>query len=208
MEPGSRYFKQVELLVQMLPLVAKQECFALKGGTAINLFVRDLLRLSVDIDLFAGKLCAALSRQHPRDLFDVFVLLSNEGITEGLLEVFLVYLVCGNRPIAEMLAPTEQNFKQSFLKDFQGMTNESISLETLQETRKQLVAEINKKMKDEHKQFLLSLKRGEPDWELLNRPELKYLPAVQWKLHNIRKMPKQKHQAALNKLEKILYGER
>lgn len=51
MEPGSRYFKQVELLVQMLPLVAKQECFALKGGTAINLFVRDLLRLSVDIDL-------------------------------------------------------------------------------------------------------------------------------------------------------------
>lgn len=26
-------------------------CFALKGGTAINLFVRNLPRLSVDIDL-------------------------------------------------------------------------------------------------------------------------------------------------------------
>ena len=35
----------------MLPHVAKEECFALKGGTAVNLFVRNLPRLSVDIDL-------------------------------------------------------------------------------------------------------------------------------------------------------------
>jgi hypothetical protein len=39
------------LLVALLPSVAKQSCFALKGGTAINLFVRDMPRLSVDIDL-------------------------------------------------------------------------------------------------------------------------------------------------------------
>lgn len=38
-------------MIQVLPFVAKQECFALKGGTAINLFVRDFPRLSVDIDL-------------------------------------------------------------------------------------------------------------------------------------------------------------
>ena len=37
--------------MQVLPFVAKQECFALKGGTAINLFVREFPRLSVDIDL-------------------------------------------------------------------------------------------------------------------------------------------------------------
>ena len=42
---------QVQLLVRMLPLIAEEECFALKGGTAINLFYRDLPRLSVDIDL-------------------------------------------------------------------------------------------------------------------------------------------------------------
>lgn len=45
------YRKQVELLIQALPHVAKEDCFALKGGTAINLFIRDMPRLSVDIDL-------------------------------------------------------------------------------------------------------------------------------------------------------------
>jgi hypothetical protein len=42
---------QVELLLRVLPYVAKEKVFALKGGTAINLFVRELPRLSVDIDL-------------------------------------------------------------------------------------------------------------------------------------------------------------
>ncbi|MFV1998603.1 MAG: nucleotidyl transferase AbiEii/AbiGii toxin family protein, partial [Acidiferrobacterales bacterium] len=51
MDPGNPFFKQISLLVQLLPIVGHQTCFALKGGTAINLFVRDLPRLSVDIDL-------------------------------------------------------------------------------------------------------------------------------------------------------------
>ena len=45
------YHKQVELLIRILPFIAEEDCFALKGGTAINLFVRDMPRLSVDIDL-------------------------------------------------------------------------------------------------------------------------------------------------------------
>ncbi len=45
------YRRQVTLLVRTLPFVAEETCFALKGGTAINLFVRDMPRLSVDIDL-------------------------------------------------------------------------------------------------------------------------------------------------------------
>ncbi|SCB51734.1 Nucleotidyl transferase AbiEii toxin, Type IV TA system [Bradyrhizobium shewense] len=45
------YKKQVALLLRALPFVTEEECFALKGGTAINLFVRDMPRLSVDIDL-------------------------------------------------------------------------------------------------------------------------------------------------------------
>ena len=45
------YRRQVALLIRVLPFVAEQQVFALKGGTAINLFVRDLPRLSVDIDL-------------------------------------------------------------------------------------------------------------------------------------------------------------
>lgn len=46
-----RYMRQVELLVRTLPYIARQDVFALKGGTAINLFYRDMPRLSVDIDL-------------------------------------------------------------------------------------------------------------------------------------------------------------
>ena len=45
------YYKQVQLLLQLIPYVSKEECFALKGGTAINMFIRDMPRLSVDIDL-------------------------------------------------------------------------------------------------------------------------------------------------------------
>lgn len=51
MDRTSSYYKQVQLLVQLLSLIAEENCFALKGGTAINLFVRNLPRLSVDIDL-------------------------------------------------------------------------------------------------------------------------------------------------------------
>lgn len=50
-DANSRYAKQVQLLVRVLPLVDTEKCFALKGGTAINLFYRSLPRLSVDIDL-------------------------------------------------------------------------------------------------------------------------------------------------------------
>ena len=46
-----QYQAQVRLLMRLIPIVARETCFALKGGTAINLFVRDLPRLSVDIDL-------------------------------------------------------------------------------------------------------------------------------------------------------------
>lgn len=45
------YRRQVELLLEILPEVAKQSCFALHGGTAINFFVRDMPRLSIDVDL-------------------------------------------------------------------------------------------------------------------------------------------------------------
>ena len=49
MEPA--YRSQVDLLLRILPHVAEEGDFALKGGTAINLFLRDMPRLSVDIDL-------------------------------------------------------------------------------------------------------------------------------------------------------------
>ena len=48
---NATYQRQVSLLIKILPAVAEEECFALKGGTAINFFIRDMPRLSVDLDL-------------------------------------------------------------------------------------------------------------------------------------------------------------
>lgn len=48
---SERYRRQVALLVEVIPFVAAEKNFALKGGTAINLFIRNMPRLSVDIDL-------------------------------------------------------------------------------------------------------------------------------------------------------------
>ncbi|GJQ64250.1 MAG: hypothetical protein SCALA702_33030 [Melioribacteraceae bacterium] len=47
----SIYYKQVELLLRVLPVINRHDEFALKGGTAINFFVRDFPRFSIDIDL-------------------------------------------------------------------------------------------------------------------------------------------------------------
>ena len=44
-------------------------------------------------DLYAGKICAALDRQHPRDLFDVKLLLENEGLTDNIRKALIVYII-------------------------------------------------------------------------------------------------------------------
>ena len=49
---------------------------------------------------FAGKLHAALDRQHPRDLYDVTLLYENEGLTQDLLQTFLIYVASSPRPAA------------------------------------------------------------------------------------------------------------
>jgi hypothetical protein len=49
--PNKAYEKQVELMRKVIPFVAQSKLFALKSGTAINFFLRDMPRLSVDIDL-------------------------------------------------------------------------------------------------------------------------------------------------------------
>jgi predicted nucleotidyltransferase component of viral defense system len=211
MDRTSSYYKQVQLLVQLLPIVAEEHCFALKGGTAINLFIRELPRLSVDIDLvylpmkardealneirealartgerirsvftdseviesfrdkmdamrlvisrsgvqikielspvlrgtvfepeilsvcekvedefgyaeiavvnradlYAGKICAALDRQHPRDLFDVMWLLNPDALTDDLRKALIVYLISHSRPISELLSRLSRIFKRS-----------------------------------------------------------------------------------------------
>lgn len=56
-------------------------------------------------DLYGSKLCAAVDRQHPRDLFDVKVLLQSKGIDRDIFVGFLAYLLSHNRPISGAMNP-------------------------------------------------------------------------------------------------------
>ncbi len=220
------YKNQVSLMLKVLPEVAKEKDLALHGGTAINLFIRDMPRLSVDIDLtylpledrpatiqhitealnriktnleknipaveailkqdngkllvntkeasvkleinlvgrgtyaqpeirtlcgkaqmeydafceiavvpfgqlYGGKICAALDRQHPRDLFDVKYLLANEGFTDEIKKGFLYCLLGSERPFNEMLNPNHQDQRSALENQFIGMAAEPFSYEDL-----------------------------------------------------------------------------
>ncbi|MFN7903755.1 MAG: nucleotidyl transferase AbiEii/AbiGii toxin family protein [Pseudobdellovibrionaceae bacterium] len=282
----SKFYPQVTLLLDVLPYIAKEECFALKGGTAINLFVRNFPRLSVDADLtylgsesrtealfktqeallrikddienhigakvtsssrftqttdiklfvhrggvqikieanpvlrgvlfpvkvlplqssvseeferefeiqvsslpdlYGGKIAAALDRQHPRDLFDVKLLLENEGISRDIVTGFLVYLMCHRRPPHELLKPTLKDQSKLFNSDFEGMTNTVFKYKDFLETRDILINKINTNLNSEDKIFLISFFEGNPTWSLFRHPSAQNLPAIKWKLENLNK---------------------
>lgn len=298
-----RYRAQVRLLLRLVPFIDSEPCFALKGGTAINLFVRELPRLSVDLDLvylpmtsrdealsdihsslgriadavgeklgnvhvtrswknkedalrlvvqegtaqvkielspvlrstvceperrevsshvedefgyaealvlsfpelYAGKICAALDRQHPRDLFDMWLLLKNEGITSDIRKLFLVYLVSHKRPAEELLFPTHRPLDDLFRGEFQGMTRETISLEEIESARSEMLRKIQSSLEEDEKHFLVSFHRNRPEWERLGLSGIENLPAIRWKLHNIGRMPESKMREAASRLEERLW---
>ncbi len=282
-------------------MVAEEDCFALKGGTAINLFIRDMPRLSVDIDLtylpvqsreqslktinaamtrisdriiekspgakvtmakaegaivrllvragaaqikievtpvlrgcvyehdrrtvspsveatfgfaemnvvsfadlYAGKIVAALDRQHPRDLFDVRDLLANEGISDDLRRAFIIYLISHGRPMSEVLEPTRKVITEEFLRGFEGMTEEPVALDDLIAAREAIIADVVGKMPKAHRQFLTLFERGEPDWALLGLPAAADLPAVKWRQQNLDSLSKEKRAALVKRLAEVL----
>lgn len=296
------YKAQLDLLLLVLPYVAKEKIFALKGGTAINLFVRDMPRLSVDIDLtylpldsranslqniqeglsrikadieknipevkvhtvplnggtdvklncqskkaqikievntitrgnvfptqlmqvsdavqeefgrfaainvvslaelYGGKICAAIDRQHPRDVFDVKLLLENEGVTDEIWDGVKIGMISHYKPIIELLFPILKDQKSAFDNQFAGMTSIVFSYDDYEKTRATLIQTIQKRLTEFEKQFLLSFEMGEPTWMLFPHPILKDLPAIKWKLLNIQKLKKtnpQKHQLMIKEL--------
>ncbi len=279
------YLNTARLLTQVAPIVLRNEVFALKGGTAINLFIRDMPRLSVDLDLvlqdhtlsreqalkrisdelrdssvrlqklgftvnaavaqspetkllarrdnieikvevnavlrgvvgkvtqrtlvrhaqevlqaevdvpvasledvYAGKLVAALDRQHPRDLFDVMLLYQHEGITAAIRRAFVIYLASHDRPIHEVLSPALRDISLDYEGAFKGMTSEAVELKQLLDTRERLIKDIRQSLDTDERHFLISLGRAEPEWALLGVPHAEQLPALQWKLLNLRKL--------------------
>jgi predicted nucleotidyltransferase component of viral defense system len=299
----SRYAERVKLLVDVLPTLAGEKRFALKGGTAINLFEHDLPRLSVDIDLtwltvgefasdaqaiadaleqlggklrtgplrlhvqgsstegagvnrliasrgrsrvqvettpvmrgtvhririlsvqpgverafgfaemqvldfadlYASKLSAALSRQHPRDLFDIQRLLDDGRLDERLWRTFLVYLTCSPKPAAEILAPKEpRNFEQVFAAQFQGMSADPVSAESLLDTRARLLRRISELLDGPSKAFLVSVERETPDFNLIGLPHAADLPGVRRKLLNLSQRSAKKREADYRQLAAFL----
>jgi hypothetical protein len=162
------------------------------------------LRVVSFADLYGGKIVAALDRQHPRDLFDVRDLLANEGIDETLRRAFLVYLLSHNRPMFEVLAPRRKPIEVEFRRGFQGMTAEPVSLDALTGARESLIETVVGQMPEQHRQFLLSFERGEPEWSLLELPGASDLPAVRWRRENLDKLKSAERAQLVSKLETAL----
>jgi hypothetical protein len=155
-------------------------------------------------DLYAGKIVAALDRQHPRDLFDVRDLLATEVVSEALRQAFVAYIISHGRPMAEVLAPTRKDVTQAFESEFQGMTAEPVSLEELTVVRETLIQTIVGQMPDDHRNFLVSFECGEPDWSLLGIPGIDQLPAVQWRQQNLDSLSAEKRLALVISLAEVL----
>lgn len=302
MNKQSPYYRQVALLLSTLPVVASERCLALKGGTAINLFVRDFPRLSVDIDLaylplesrdvalpnvraaltriaellqqqagisvvlqtnnpdemrivvsspgaqikievspvargtlyppeerdvietvehefgfatiqvvsladlYGGKLCAALDRQHPRDFYDVKMLLETQGIDRHIFNGFITYLLGHPRPLSEVLNPRWKDISELYANEFNGMTFVAVSLEELNAIPNLMVTALKAHFTQRDFDFLMSFKSGQPDWSLAPEDQIQHLPAVKWKLQNIGRIPKENHIQALAQLEAVLTG--
>lgn len=158
-------------------------------------------------DLYGGKICAALDRQHPRDLFDILPLMRADSLDKNTRKAFLVYALSHPRPLSELLEPHPQPLEHIFQTEFTGMTKEPITLQMLEKARIWLFQAVHSGLTENERRFLLSCKAGEADWSLAGLPaHVPQLPAVRWKLHNIEQLRRQpkKHKVALMKLEKCL----
>lgn len=90
--------------------------------------------------------------------------------------------------------------------EFDGMTFEKVECEDLASVRPMMLSELRKHFTERDHAFLMSFKRGQPDWALFDYHNAADLPAIRWKLQNINKLAKNqaKHQEQLDKLKQVL----
>jgi len=151
-------------------------------------------------DTYGGKICAALDRQHPRDLFDVKKLLENEGITIDVKDSFLFYLLSHNRPINELLDPKFKLIENEYKNEFLTMTNINISLNELLETRSRLVKDLKNILTQKDKEFLISFVSNNADWSKARDSKIQNFPSVKWKMMNQEKMKEDKISVYIEKV--------
>ena len=141
--------------------------------------------------LYGGKIAAALSRQHPRDLFDVkYMDIPLADCREGLI----FCLLGSDRPIYESFAPRLIDQREAMDNQFEGMTDIPFTYEEFEETRAKLISDVNNLMTEADKQFLISFERGNPEWDGYEFEYFKDYPSVKWKLVNLAKLAKQNPQ--------------
>lgn len=153
--------------------------------------------------LYGGKIAAALSRQHPRDLFDVkYMEYPIADTREGLL----FCLLGSDRPIHESFAPSLIDQHDALAKQFVGMTDTDFTYADFEQTRAGLITDVNALMTSFDKEFLLSFESAEPAWTNFDFEYFQDYPSVKWKMQNLLKL-KSKNPSKLKeevaKLEKI-----
>lgn len=150
--------------------------------------------------LYGGKIAAALSRQHPRDLFDVkYMDLPMADCREGLI----FNLLGSDRPIHESFSPRLIDQRVAMVNQFDGMTDIPFTYEEFEGTRTKLITEVNRLMTDDDKRFLVSFELGEPKWNGYEFEYFKDYPSVKWKLVNLAKLAKQKPQKLKDEAAKL-----
>lgn len=150
--------------------------------------------------LYGGKIAAALSRQHPRDLFDVkYMEYPIANTREGLL----FYLLGSDRPIHESLAPRLIDQRDALANQFVGMTDIDFSYNDFEQTRTRLIADINVLMTSQDKSFLLSFESAEPEWDQFDFAYFQNYPSIKWKLQNLLKLKAQNHAKLKEEVAKL-----
>ena len=107
--------------------------------------------------------------------------------------------------MSEVLKPTPSaDIEHIFTHGFAGMTLQPVALADLVAARTALIANMVGDMPLDHRRFLISFERGDPQWNLLGVPAAAKLPAVRWRQQNLDKLPATKRAQLVQKLEEVL----
>lgn len=154
--------------------------------------------------LYGGKIAAALSRQHPRDLFDIkYMTMPIEQARLG----FIFCLLGSDRPIHESFQPSMIDQREAMENQFAGMSDVPFTYDDFEATRTRLIADVKAMLTDEDKHFLISFEQGKPYWASVEYGYFAEYPSVKWKLLNLAKLKNgnpDKLQSEAAKLELIL----
>jgi hypothetical protein len=177
---NEEYKKQVALLIRIMPSVYRIEEFAVHGGSAINLFHKNMPRYSVDIDLTYLPL-----KDREQSLKEI-----NTRLLE--LKQYIEKTVPGIKVIPKLAV-----WKLLCVKD-----RAMVKIE-VNGTKRGVIDDT------EDKEFIISFEQGEPAWNKCCNGDLSIYPSVQWKLQNILKLKEinpEKYKLGIEKLSSFLLG--